>query len=103
MKKIKYSDNWPENWKISFFYDNQDIYGNVKNLGYCYDYWNRQKYILETAKEIQKKELSILDVGAAQGNFSLLLAEQGYKVTWNDIRTDLIDYVKMKYEKGKIN
>jgi len=103
MKKIEYSDDWPDNWKISFFYDNQEIYGNIKNLGYCYGYWNRQKYILDAAQSVLEKNDKILDIGAAQGNFSLLLAEKGYNVTWNDYREDLIDYVKMKHEKGKIN
>lgn len=45
---------------------------------------------------------TVLDVAAAQGNFSLKLAEEGYKVTWNDLRDELIDYVKQKYERGSI-
>jgi 2-polyprenyl-6-hydroxyphenyl methylase/3-demethylubiquinone-9 3-methyltransferase len=44
----------------------------------------------------------ILDVAAAQGNFSLALAEMGYDVTWNDLREDLIKYVWQKYERGKL-
>jgi 2-polyprenyl-6-hydroxyphenyl methylase/3-demethylubiquinone-9 3-methyltransferase len=103
MKKIKYSEDWPENWKISFFYDDQEIYGNIKNLGYCYGYWNRQKYIIEAVQSVLPEKSSIIDIGAAQGNFSLLLAEKGYNVTWNDYREDLVDYVKMKYEKGIID
>ena len=30
----------------------------------------------------------IIDIAAAQGNFSLHLAEAGYRVTWNDLRDD---------------
>jgi 2-polyprenyl-6-hydroxyphenyl methylase/3-demethylubiquinone-9 3-methyltransferase len=45
----------------------------------------------------------ILDVAAAQGNFSLLLAEAGYHVTWNDIRSELVDYVRLKYEVGRLD
>jgi 2-polyprenyl-6-hydroxyphenyl methylase/3-demethylubiquinone-9 3-methyltransferase len=40
--------------------------------------------------------------GEAQGNVSLALAELGYRVTWNDLRADLADYVRLKYETGSI-
>jgi 2-polyprenyl-6-hydroxyphenyl methylase/3-demethylubiquinone-9 3-methyltransferase len=43
-----------------------------------------------------------LDVAAAQGNFTLSLAEKGYDVIWNDYRSELVDYVKLKYSKGNI-
>ncbi len=45
----------------------------------------------------------ILDLAAAQGNFSLSLAEMGYEVTWNDLRDELADYVRLKQEKGTIH
>ena len=41
-------------------------------------------------------------MGAAQGNFSLALAEMGYAVTWNDLRAELADYVRLKHEHGTI-
>jgi 2-polyprenyl-6-hydroxyphenyl methylase/3-demethylubiquinone-9 3-methyltransferase len=44
----------------------------------------------------------VLDVAAAQGNFSLTLAELGYRLTWNDLREELADYVRLKYERGDI-
>lgn len=44
----------------------------------------------------------ILDVGVAQGNLSLLLAENGYQVTATDLRGEFLDYARMKYEKGNI-
>jgi 2-polyprenyl-6-hydroxyphenyl methylase/3-demethylubiquinone-9 3-methyltransferase len=52
---------------------------------------------------VAKPGAKILDIAAAQGNFSLHLAELGYEVTWNDLREDLIDYVKLKHEKGIIH
>ena len=58
---------------------------------------------MDTIKQITSSSLKILDLAAAQGNYSLLLAEMGYDVTWNDLRSDLIDYVKLKYVKGKID
>lgn len=44
-----------------------------------------------------------MDVAAAQGNLSLLLAEEGYNVTWNDIRENWIHNVKLKHEKGELD
>jgi len=38
----------------------------------------------------------LLDVGAAQGNFTIVAAELGYAVAWNDLRTDLSGYVRLK-------
>lgn len=45
----------------------------------------------------------VLDIAAAQGNFTLALAEAGYEVTWNDLRADLADYVRLKQERGVVH
>src|SRR5688572_26088016 len=44
----------------------------------------------------------VLDIAAAGGNFSLTLAEMGYRVTWNDLRADLADYVRLKHDRGHL-
>jgi 2-polyprenyl-6-hydroxyphenyl methylase/3-demethylubiquinone-9 3-methyltransferase len=44
----------------------------------------------------------ILDLAAAQGNFTLWLAERGFDVTWNDLREDLAGYVRLKHERGTV-
>lgn len=103
MKKPTYSDQWQESWKLSYQYDLVEVYGSRASLGYTYAYKNRQKHTIELVKKILHKDSKILDVAAASGNFSLLLAELGYDVTWNDLRGELIDYVKLKHEKGVIN
>ncbi|HWA33623.1 MAG TPA: methyltransferase domain-containing protein, partial [Cyclobacteriaceae bacterium] len=46
---------------------------------------------------------TIIDVAASQGNFTLKMAEAGYNMIWNDLRVDLVDYVKLKYEKGNVD
>ena len=45
---------------------------------------------------------SILDVAGAHGNFTVPLAEKGYRVTWNDLRGELAGFVKLKYEYGHV-
>ncbi|MBC7405385.1 MAG: methyltransferase domain-containing protein [Cytophaga sp.] len=102
MKNIIPKSNWPESWKLSYAYDLEEIYGKPSNLGYVYAYKNRQRHTFNLIQEVLAPHATILDVAGAQGNFSLLLAELGYQVTWNDLRSDLIEYVKMKHESGSI-
>ena len=68
--------------------------------GYTYAYVNRREHTLGLIRQIAETGATVLDVAAAQGNFSLSLAEVGYEVTWNDLRAELADYVKLKYEHG---
>src|SRR5690242_12409204 len=44
----------------------------------------------------------VLDVGCAQGNFALALAERGYRVVAMDLRPSFLTYLKMKYERGAL-
>lgn len=103
MKRVTLEPNWPESWQYSYPYDLLEIYGEKSNNGYAYAYANRRQHILDLIKQVVQPGAKILDVAAGQGNFSLMLAELGYEVTWNDLRADLIDYVKMKWEYGTIH
>jgi 2-polyprenyl-6-hydroxyphenyl methylase/3-demethylubiquinone-9 3-methyltransferase len=103
MKRVSPQPNWHESWKYSYPYDLLEIYGEMSCRGYTYAYANRRKHTLELIKKVAKPGAKILDVAAAQGNFSLLLAELGYEVTWNDLREELADYVKLKWESGTIH
>ncbi|WGV24078.1 class I SAM-dependent methyltransferase [Halotia branconii] len=103
MKRVTPEPNWPDSWKYSYTYDLLEIYGETNHQGYAYAYANRRRHILELIQKVAKPGAKVLDVAAGQGNFSLMLAELGYEVTWNDFREDLIDYVKLKREYGTIN
>jgi 2-polyprenyl-3-methyl-5-hydroxy-6-metoxy-1,4-benzoquinol methylase len=103
MKKVIFQDNWLDSWKYSYPYDLQEIYGSLETPGYAYAYSNRRKHTLELIQEVAKPGAKILDVAAAQGNFTLTLAELGYEVTWNDLREELIGYVKLKWESGIVH
>ncbi|NEQ99186.1 MAG: methyltransferase domain-containing protein [Cyanothece sp. SIO2G6] len=103
MRKLLYDEFWPESWKYSYFYDCIEINGSKKSLGYAYAYQQRTKHTLELIQKVAKSGAKVLDIAAAQGNFSLRLAELGYEVTWNDLRDELVDYVKLKHEKGVIH
>jgi 2-polyprenyl-3-methyl-5-hydroxy-6-metoxy-1,4-benzoquinol methylase len=103
MKRVYIQENWPDSWKYSYPYDLQEVYGEIANRGYVYAYNNRQERTLRLVSEVLAPGARILDVAAAQGNFSLKLAEMGYNVTWNDLREDLAGYVKIKHERGEIH
>lgn len=102
MKRIEPQRDWPPSWKESYFYDQSEIYGEISHHGYAYAYANRRRETLRLLTEVLEPGARILDVAAAQGNFSLALAELGFDVTWNDLRTELADYVRLKQERGKI-
>ena len=102
MKRVYIDDSWPDSWKYSYQFDLQEVYGEITNLGYAYAYQTRRQLTLRLLTEALPPGARVLDVAAAQGNFSLLLAEMGYQVTWNDLREDLADYVRLKHEYGDI-
>ncbi len=103
MKRVYIQETWPASWKYSYPYDLEEVYGEISNRGYAYAYENRQKHTLRLLTEVLAPGARILDVAAAQGNFSIVLAEMGYNVTWNDLREELADYVRLKHERGAID
>ena len=102
MKTLQLKEDWPESWKVSFPYDLEEVYDEITNQGYAYAYDNRRQQTLRLLTEVLDPGARILDIAAAQGNFTLALAEMGYDVTWNDLREDLADYVRLKHEHGII-
>ena len=103
MKRIRPNDNWPDSWKESYLYDLQEVYGEISSRGYAYAYANRRRQTLRLIREVVPTGARVLDIAAAQGNFSIALAEMGYRVTWNDLRAELADYVRQKHERGEIS
>ena len=103
MNRILPEASWPPSWRYSYAYDLQEIYGEVHNPGYVYAYQNRRNLTLQLIEEVLPEGSSILDVAGAQGNFTLTLAERGYRVTWNDLRQELEGYVRKKYERGDVS
>ena len=103
MKRVAPDPGWPQSWRESYFYDQSEIYGEISHHGYAYAYEKRRQETLRLLTEVLSPGASILDIAAAQGNFSLALAELGFDVTWNDLRAELADYVRSKHERGQIH
>ena len=95
--------DWPESWRLSHHYDRLELGPPDRaHLGYQYAYWARRDATLALVERAASPPARVLDVAAAQGNFTLALAERGYRVTWNDLRADLAEYARMKYERGEV-
>ncbi len=103
MKKLVLQENWPASWKSSYPYDLLEIYGERSHRGYAYSYANRRENTLALIQQVAPPGAKVLDVAAAQGNFTLSLAELGYEVTWNDLRAELAEYVELKRERGIVH
>ncbi|MBI3950635.1 MAG: methyltransferase domain-containing protein, partial [Acidobacteria bacterium] len=103
MRRVTPHESWPDSWKESYQYDLLEVYGETSHRGYAYAYAQRRKHTLELIRKVARPGARILDVAAAQGNYSLTLAEMGYDITWNDLRQELADYVKLKYEQGRVH
>jgi 2-polyprenyl-3-methyl-5-hydroxy-6-metoxy-1,4-benzoquinol methylase len=103
MKRVHPTDEWPPLWRAVYGYDLAEVYGEPDNLGYANAYAIRRAQTLRLVKQSVPPGARILDVAAAQGNFTLALAEQGYRVTWNDLRPELADYVRLKHEFGHVS
>jgi len=103
MRFVDVEQGWPDSWKTSHAYDLLEIWDQRhQDLGYAYAYERRRDSAIQAVKLVTAPGARVLDVAAAQGNFSLALAEAGYRVTWNDLREELADYVRLKYEYGDI-
>jgi len=79
-----------------------EVFGGGRNVGYAYSYEQRAIATLKLVREVSSAGARILDVAAAQGNFTLRMAEGGYRVTWNDLRSELQPYVRSKHERGDV-
>lgn len=93
---------WPDSWRLSYEFDLSEVYGKPTHLGYAYAYQTRRHQTLALLTGAVPPPAQVLDIAAAQGNFSLGLAELGYRVTWNDLRAELAGYVQRKHERGCI-
>jgi 2-polyprenyl-6-hydroxyphenyl methylase/3-demethylubiquinone-9 3-methyltransferase len=103
VRQIAPDTSWPATWRASYSYDLLEVFGETTHRGYAYAYATRRRHALELLESVAAPPARVLDVAAAQGNFSISLAERGYDVTWNDLRRELVGYVQMKHERGRLD
>ncbi len=97
--------DWPASWHASYRNDTLELLPEHSRTarGYVFSYRRRRGVALDLVRQIAQPGAAVLDVGAAQGNFTLWLAELGYDVTWNDLRAELASYVQLKHEFGTVH
>ena len=103
MRRPQPDDTWPDSWQYSYKYDLLELYGDTSSPGYTYAYQNRTRMTVELVSSVASPPATVLDIAGGQGNMTLRLAELGYDVTWNDLRADLGEYVKLKHERGSVS
>jgi 2-polyprenyl-6-hydroxyphenyl methylase/3-demethylubiquinone-9 3-methyltransferase len=66
------------------------------------NYMVRLNFVLDAVRQQVARGGSVLEIGCAQANNSLLLAEEGFNAVAVDINAEFIDYARQKYESGNI-
>jgi 2-polyprenyl-6-hydroxyphenyl methylase/3-demethylubiquinone-9 3-methyltransferase len=102
MIKPSRAESGTDRLKESHDWDELELWGSRRDLGYSYQYKNRRDWILRAAAKLVPAGGAILDIAGASGNFTLPLAEKGFDLTWNDLRPEMIELVERKYESGKV-
>lgn len=82
-------------------FDKREIYNQDKYSFWRIHYENRINEIISQVQS-QIESGKVLEVGCAQANICLLLAELGYETYAVDIRSDFLRYSRLKHERGKI-
>lgn len=90
------SPDWPDSWQLSHHFDRVELWGENQLTGYATMYADRRAHVLAAVDTLTTGPLRVLDIAAAQGNFSIAMAERGHYVTWNDFRGELEGYVRLK-------
>ncbi len=94
-----YNEAWSDTLKQAYHYDMLEIGGDTSAPAYSTLYDQRRHYTLKALQAYCPKGGAVLDLAAAAGNFSIAAARLGFDVTWNDLREELVEYVKLKVPK----
>ena len=104
MQRPEPQEDWPASWRDAYKYDLKEVFAPfAAPRGHGFAYRRRMARALAMIKEVSPPRAKVIDIAAAQGNLSLMLAECGYDVTWNDLRAELAGYVRLKHEHGALS
>ncbi len=96
---------WSDSVRRAYEFDRLELFRSAdlrEGMEYRSRYMSRYSRVIELVCAHLPTGARIIDIAAAQGNFSVRLAELGYDVTWNDLLSDLIDYVAKKDDRGLV-
>lgn len=85
-----------------YLIDQAQVWGelprSVAFSGWC----ARTQPVIESVQRRLSLSANLIEVASSQGNLALTLADIGYQVTWNDLREELMGYVKLKDPDGRL-
>ena len=66
MKQIARDENWPESWKLSHRFDQEELWGPISNRGYAYAYESRRQQTLALMQGVLQPGASVSRGGKTQ-------------------------------------
>lgn len=105
MKRVQQIEaNLPEKFRRIIEHDKLEIDNPVLYHHGRLNYVDRLNKIISVlqSKFPVPENVRMADIGCAQGNLSILMAEKGYDVTAVEINPVFMDYARLKQESGKI-
>jgi 2-polyprenyl-3-methyl-5-hydroxy-6-metoxy-1,4-benzoquinol methylase len=81
---------------MSYEYDCLELWDTGRDPAYSEAYEERFRFAIESLSAFCPPPARVLDIAAAQGNFTIEVALRGYDAVWNDLRGDLQGYVEQK-------
>jgi 2-polyprenyl-3-methyl-5-hydroxy-6-metoxy-1,4-benzoquinol methylase len=91
----------PHSHRILFEHDMYEWHNPNQSDWASVAYRTRINMILNAIEKHCRKGI-VLDLGCAQGNLSLLLAERGFKVLSVDLKYEFLTYMMLKHDKGNV-
>jgi 2-polyprenyl-3-methyl-5-hydroxy-6-metoxy-1,4-benzoquinol methylase len=94
----------PAHLRKIMHYDHIEIDNPDPHSIHKLNYWDRIQTVIALVEQIHPHptDIHIAELGCAQGNMSLLLAEKGYAVTAVDQDANFLEYSQLKHEYGNI-
>jgi 2-polyprenyl-3-methyl-5-hydroxy-6-metoxy-1,4-benzoquinol methylase len=91
----------PSSHRFLYDHDMREWHNPMRSDWPALAYRTRINIILDSVEKYSGKGL-VLDLGCAQGNLSLLLAERGHRVVAVDLNCEFLTYMMLKHEKGSV-
>ena len=101
MRELELDPSWPD--EIKNIHAEHRLFADPRIRPNTYSwYWQRTNDILALVERELPKGSSVLDIGCAQGTIAICLAEHGYRVTGNDIRSEYLSYARMRDNRDSV-
>jgi 2-polyprenyl-3-methyl-5-hydroxy-6-metoxy-1,4-benzoquinol methylase len=84
--------------KFLYEYDIKELFNPNKRSAERFCYETKLNLVLDMVDKVKRRE-NVIDIGCAQGNYTLSIAAKGIYSIGIDLRRSFIKYAKMKTEK----